>query len=185
MATTPTPQDLITATHWISIAQVVATAFVGVIAGFITWKMQSKQIDIANGLREIARAQHETAATKLRLELFEKRFEAYTNVVKAMQEVFDFGLEQSDLTMFDVDFIMNNAIAPMRYLFDDSIYNLLKENIYSIVADYLITNEHTKNHGVLDPEYIKLQNENTTKRVELHNLMRELGNKIVPYLRIV
>jgi hypothetical protein len=123
-------------THWISIAQALATAFVGIVAVTITWKMQSKQIDIANGVKEIARGQHETAATKLRLELFEKRFKAYQEVVTCMDEAFVHE-DDDDYAIFDViNAKYDKACAPIRYLFDLHVYNIVTVDIKQSIDEY-------------------------------------------------
>jgi hypothetical protein len=171
-------------THWISIAQVVATAFVGIVAGFITWKMQSRQIDIAKGLQEIARGQHETAATKLRLELFERRFKAYEDLLSSMDKLcgYNDNTESVELNYWNLEFI--KACMPIKYLFNESVYAYLKNDLNSMFESYCQawdryfladrTQSRNPQHDVdVNDAYMKLM-----------SAYKELEIKVAPYLHV-
>lgn len=139
-------------THIISVAQVGATAFVGIVAGFITWKMQSKQIDIAKGLQEIARAQHETAATKLRLELFEKRFKAYENLVISIEKIYNYDNHNGQMDILRMYEEFKRARAPIRYLFDESVFRYLKDEVTVAIRSFLLAIEKDLKDNVISKE---------------------------------
>jgi hypothetical protein len=133
----PSLFEQLTIAHWISIAQVVATALVGVIAGVITWVMQSRQIDVAKGLKDIARGQHETAATKLRLELFEKRFKAYEEVLTCMDIVSEYDGGKNHHYSQELNRRFIKSYAPIKYLFNESIYEYLKREVNERMRRYV------------------------------------------------
>lgn len=173
-----------TATHWISVAQVIATAFVGIVAGFITWKMQSKQIDIAKGLQEIARGQHETAATKLRLELFERRFKAYEDLLSSMDKIctYNDNTESEELRIWNLEFI--KTCTPIKYLFDESVYAYLKEDLSSMFESYC---QAWDRYFLAD----RTQNKKPQHDIDINDTYMELmlaykvlESKVAPFLRV-
>lgn len=172
------------ATQWISIAQVVATAFVAIVAGFITWKMQSKQIDIAKGLQEIARGQHETAATKLRLELFERRNKAFEEVLDALDDLSHYSNRTAAEVLIDMQDRWFRAYQPTKYLFDESFYKHLRYKIGRNIIDHIEITNAFMAHLTIDEKHYELKTKYQQSLMEFNLIYEDLVNRAVPFLKV-
>jgi hypothetical protein len=171
-------------THWISIAQVGATAFVGIVAGFITWKMQSKQIDIAKGLQEIARAQHETAATKLRLELFETRFEAYKEVLSHIKTAINYDYYKNEVDVKILFEEHKNSCAPMKFLFNEYIHDYLTNDVTELMKNYLDASDAYGYKGRIEHDIDSRREQFKSSRSSLIKSLKTIDIMVSPYLQV-
>lgn len=83
--------------HWLQIAQLTATAFIGGVAALIAWR------------------QWRTAQDKVKLDLFDRRFSVFMDARKLASEAFQLG-RITDPTL------PNEVIARGRFLFDDKLH---------------------------------------------------------------
>jgi hypothetical protein len=176
--------DLMDTTHLISIAQVGATAFVGVVAGFITWKMQSKQIDIAKGVKEIARAQHETAATKLRLELFEKRFEVYKEVLACIDTYILYSPKTTDEEFKSMRIRWSAACSSIKFLFDEPTHQYIGIVMGNAILDHAALVDALERHKDHVPSSAELNMKHSDNFVVLKNAIEETQKRMSPFLTL-
>lgn len=169
-------------THLISIAQVGATAFVGIVAGFITWKMQSKQLDIAKGLQEIARAQHETAATKLRLELFEKRFEVYKEVLSCVDAYLFYTHKTTDEEFKNMRTRWSAACSPAKFLFGESIQLSAISALGEAIMTRVALQDNLERHKNDASDFAETKIEVSENFNELKDAVKRLDKEVKPFL---
>ena len=172
------------ATHWISIAQALATAFVGIVAVFITYRMQSKQIDIEKGVKEIVRAQHETAATKLRLELFEKRYGAYKEVLSCIDAYILYGPETTAEEYKIMKIRWSAACIPFKFLFDESIHLHVSFTLGNAIVDHAALLDALERHKDHAADLAETKTKFTENFNALKDAIREFDKKVKPFLSI-
>lgn len=174
----------LTDTHWISLLQVAATAFVGIVAGFITWKMQSKQIDIAKGLQEIARGQHQTAATKLRLELFERRYKSYEALIHSIESIDAINRQVNDQMLVEMRKNYNLACKPIKYLFDEEISCYLTKAVDQILINHIVVMDEFYNNKKIGDEREQQKIEFNKTCIAINDVYIKLDDLVGPYLKI-
>lgn len=107
-----------------------------VIAGAITILIQSRQIEVARQVRDIAHRQSLNAETKLRLDLFQHRFKALQDVERCINKVLKMGGYKEE---YHEEFA--GVVSPMRYLFDETMHSFLQKDVRLRLQEFKHANE--------------------------------------------
>jgi len=112
--------------------QAIGPVVVALIAALIAFIIQKRQLGVAKSVRDIAEAQAKIAEQKLKLDQFEKRFEVFQRVDAAIADVFTPGKKAADKHRQFID-----AIAPVRYLFNEEMYSYLRNRVLVHIDHFL------------------------------------------------
>lgn len=134
---------------WVSYIQALGPTTVAIIAATIaasiTWFVQTKQIEVARGVKEIARAQYETASTKLRLDLFDKIFNAYSELIEVLNETFNYSGDYRYEEINELHTKFDKACLTIEFLFNKELYIYLTTDARSIRNGYIDAVENAQN----------------------------------------
>lgn len=159
----------------------LVTAF---IAAGITWYWQGRQNAVAREVKNIAQNQHVVAQTKLNLDLFEKKFAAYREVLASIHEfqVYSSHLDEQMRDKLIVNYVY--SIQPIKYLFNIEIFNFLNGDFKELLRDYIDHMDllQTVERNTLQRTHYGLILGNTANAIK--ESIEEFDDKVYPLLKI-
>ncbi len=128
---------------WLEVLRAVAPLFAAVLAAgvgaWVTHKFGRIQEDIARQQAATAAAAAQTAKSKLRLDLFERRLNVYNAAMTAITTT----LQNGDFSATDErEFLI--GIQGARWIFDERIYHYLRHELWDQLTDLHMANQNLK-----------------------------------------
>ena len=105
----------------------LVTLLAAIAAGFISWRLGKGQLRIARAQATTAIEQRDIARDKLRLDLFEERFECYKAVEAFSTKYASRGLKQFDDEMLRGLWEFDKHLSKAYFLFPSDIHGYLNE----------------------------------------------------------
>jgi hypothetical protein len=140
-------------------AQVVTTLVLGLVAGYIAWR------------------QWRTAQDRLVLDLFDRRFQVFYDLTRAIAEAFNKSLVSvDDLNKFDV------ARERARFLFGPEVpeyLQLVRRHLIELIAKERVVSEMPEGEA-----RTRTENQLVAAQSEMHMFYGKLVGLMTPYLRM-
>jgi hypothetical protein len=141
------------------IVQALTTLVLGIVAGYIAWR------------------QWRTSQDRVVLDLFERRFQVFQELTRAINAAFEKpNVEVPDLAKFDV------ATEKARFLFGPEVHSYLIEVRKHLID--LISIGHALSEMPDGVQRARAENKMTAALSEMHVFYGKLADLVTPYLRI-
>lgn len=167
-----------TQSEWFELIRAGAPVLAACIAGVVAWKFGAIQAGIARQQAATAAAAAQTAKSKLKLELFERRYELYELTVRTIENL---GILSEDQKVKDLIFLFE--VRKARWIFGPDVQDFLQEVVWPAMTNFRLAQtelEHATEPEERHAAALKL----TNQRMRLLELSGKATELFSPYIQL-
>lgn len=120
-----------------------------------------------------------TAKNKLRLDLFDKRYNLYVQIQGFLQKVYS---DKWEAETDNIKFL--NMVAEAKWIFDDKVFDYLVKDLHSKLSEYSRVGADMADSVERGPEWQSSAQVRRKVRTDLVNQESVLIEKMTPFLRL-
>lgn len=160
-----------------ALAPLCAAIIAASVGAWVAHKFGRIQEGIARQQAATAAAAAQTAKNKLKLDLFERRYEMYEFTVRALERVNE---ATESRNMPDVAFLYE--LRKARWIFGEDVHIFLQEEVWPALLRYQFSQNELQKTA--DEEFAAVANKLTEQHIRLFELSKKATEVFSPYLRL-
>lgn len=167
-----------TVSEWLTLLGSAATLAAAGVAAFVAHRIGTSQTAIARQQAEAAEAEAKTAKSKLKLDLFERRYELYELTVRTIDGM---GIGSEDDGGNDLSFLFQ--LRKARWVFGEDVHQFLHKTIWPTIVKFRLAQMDLKAAVESQDRFLAAQ-KLTEVRTQLLALSGEADALFAPYIQL-
>jgi len=167
-----------TQSEWVELIRAGAPVLAACIAGVVAWKFGSIQAGIARQQAATAAAAAQTAKSKLKLDLFERRYDMYEFTVRALVS-----MDQATEDQNAKDMAFLYELRKARWIFGEDVHKFLQEEVWPALLKYRFAQNELKK-ATERHQFEAAANSISEQQMRLFDLSQKATDIFSPYIRL-